>query len=519
MAVGTGPASSYDEVPYPTRAFPQTHPDNLAAIATLFGLAPPAVATCRVLELGCAAGGNLIPMAAAFPDAQFLGVDLSAVQIEQGKARVQELGLTNIELRHQSISDLTESDGLFDYIICHGVYSWVPASVRDAIIRVARENLSERGIAYISYNVFPGWRLRGALRDAILFHVEGETDPRRRIAMARQMLAQLADATDPATPYGQMFRKEVACFAEQQDHYLAHEYLELNNEPCYVADFIAKVRAGKLEFLTEANFNYTIAETFGPKNGPLLRELSGNRLDRMEQYIDFLSGRTFRQTLLVRCENAPSIQRNLDASRLDGLHINASFNPTPEKVDDLYVFKDAAGRTLTTPDPFVRDAVQRLAAKFPQTVTLQSLLKDTAGPIPASPQDEANVRDAVFKMAIAGICDLATEPVLAAAAPGVHPKALEIARVDAHSGRGWTTNMRHESIPLTLVQQAVLPALDGEHDEDGVRRQLEDAVRDGKIVFLKGGEPLREPADIDASIAEHLKSALETLARSGLLVA
>ena len=512
-------AKTYDDVPYDSRPFPQSHPARSAAIAQLFGLSPPSIRSGRVLELGCAAGGNLIPMAAAFPDAQFLGVDLSAVQIEQGKARVQELGLTNIELRHQSISDLTESDGLFDYIICHGVYSWVPASVRDAIIRVARENLSERGIAYISYNVFPGWRLRGALRDAILFHVEGETDPRRRIAMARQMLAQLADATDPATPYGQMFRKEVACFAEQQDHYLAHEYLELNNEPCYVADFIAKVRAGKLEFLTEANFNYTIAETFGPKNGPLLRELSGNRLDRMEQYIDFLSGRTFRQTLLVRCENAPSIQRNLDASRLDGLHINASFNPTPEKVDDLYVFKDAAGRTLTTPDPFVRDAVQRLAAKFPQTVTLQSLLKDTAGPIPASPQDEANVRDAVFKMAIAGICDLATEPVLAAAAPSVNPKALEIARVDARSGRGWTTNMRHESIPLTLVQQAVLPVLDGEHDEEGVRRQLEDAVRDGKIVFLKGGEPLREPAEIDASIAEHLKSALETLARSGLLVA
>ena len=91
--------------------------------------------------------------------------------------------------------------------------------------------------------------------------------------------------------------------------------------------------------------------------------------------------------------------------------------------------------------------------------------------------------------------------------------------MDARSGRGWTTNMRHESIPLTLVQQAVLPVLDGEHDEEGVRRQLEDAVRDGKIVFLKGGEPLREPAEIDASIAEHLKSALETLARSGLLVA
>ena len=213
-------AQTYDDVPYDSRPFPQSHPARSAAIAKLFGLMPPSIRKGRILELGCAAGGNLIPMAAMFPDAQFLGVDLSGVQIEQGRDRIRQLDLSNIELRHQSIADLGERDGLFDYIICHGVYSWVPASVRDAIMRVSRENLCEQGIAYISYNVFPGWRLRGALRDAILFHVEGESDPRRKVAMARKMLNQLAEASDATTPYGQMLRKEVASFNEQQDHYL-----------------------------------------------------------------------------------------------------------------------------------------------------------------------------------------------------------------------------------------------------------------------------------------------------------
>ncbi len=512
-------AQTYDDVPYDSRPFPQSHPARSAAIAKLFGLTPPVLKNGRILELGCAAGGNLIPMAAMFPDAQFLGVDLSVVQIEQGRERITELGLTNIELRHQSIADLSNTDGLFDYIICHGVYSWVPASVRDAIMRVCRENLNDNGIAYISYNVFPGWRLRGALRDAILFHVEGEPDPRRKVAMARQMLAQLAEASDASTPYGQMLRKEVASLREQQDHYIAHEYLELNNEPCYVADFIAKARSAKLEFLTEANFNFTIAETFGPQNGPLLRELSGNKLERMEQYIDFLSGRTFRQSLLVRQDIASMIQRFLDSSRLDGLHINASFNPVPEKNGDLFVFKDAAGRTLTTPNPFVRDAVQILAAKYPQTATLESLVAEAAGTETASAEDEASVRDAVFKMAIAGLCDLATEPVPACAAPGANPQASDLARADARSGRGWTTNMRHESVALTLVQQAVLPALDGKHDERDVQRVVAEAVSTGKIVFLKGGVPVLEQGEIDASIREHVKSALATLARSGLLVA
>ncbi len=512
-------AQTYDDVPYDSRPFPQSHPARSAAIARLFGLTPPNLRAGRVLELGCAAGGNLIPMAANFPEAQFLGVDLSAVQIAQGRARIAELGLNNIELRHQSISDLSAREGLFDYIICHGVYSWVPASVRDAIMRVSRENLSAHGIAYISYNVFPGWRLRGALRDAVLFHVEGEANPRRKVAMARQMLRQLADASDAATPYGQMLRKEFASFCDQQDHYIAHEYLELNNEPCYVADFIAKARAAKLEFLTEANFNYTIAETFGPQNGPLLRELSGNQLDRMEQYIDFLSGRTFRQSLLVQQEIAPAIQRSLDSSRLDGLHVHANFEATPQKAGDLYVFKDGAGRTLTTPNVFVRDAVQILTAKFPQTMTLEAMVAEAAGDKSATVDEESAVRDAVFKMAVAGLCDLATEPVLVGKRLAANPQALPLARVDALSGRGWTTNVRHESIALTLVQQAVLPALDGKHDEDDVRRVVAEAVRSGKIVFLKSGVPIQEQTEIDASIREHVQGALETLARLGLLVA
>ena len=94
-------AQTYDDVPYDSRPFPQSHPARSAAIAKLFGLTPPVLKNGRVLELGCAAGGNLIPMAAMFPDAQFLGVDLSVVQIEQGRERITELGLTNIELRHQ----------------------------------------------------------------------------------------------------------------------------------------------------------------------------------------------------------------------------------------------------------------------------------------------------------------------------------------------------------------------------------------------------------------------------------
>ena len=88
----------YDRVPYPGLPFAQTHPDRLATLAILFGLAPAPVTGCRVLELGCGDGGNLIPMAFEQPGSEFLGIDLARSGIEQGRRAIESLGLPNIRL-------------------------------------------------------------------------------------------------------------------------------------------------------------------------------------------------------------------------------------------------------------------------------------------------------------------------------------------------------------------------------------------------------------------------------------
>src|SRR5262249_48719711 len=154
----------YDVVPYHGNAYRESHPDHLATIARLFALAPPAVDTCRVLELGCASGANLIPMAVAVPGASFLGIDLSQRQVDDGRKTIEDLSLKNIELVHGSIEAIGDDHGLFDYIICHGVYSWVPRHVQDHILHVCSHNLAANGVAYVSYNTYPGWFLRGMVR-------------------------------------------------------------------------------------------------------------------------------------------------------------------------------------------------------------------------------------------------------------------------------------------------------------------------------------------------------------------
>ncbi len=149
-------AESYDHTPYAGNPYYYTHPGVMAAYGALYGLCPCDPAQCRVLELGCGDGNNIIPMAYEFPESYFSGIDLSPVQIGIGLKSIDSLGLKNIELFTRSIMDISEADGRFDYIIAHGVYSWVPSEVRKKILDICRSNLSDQGIAYISYNVLPG---------------------------------------------------------------------------------------------------------------------------------------------------------------------------------------------------------------------------------------------------------------------------------------------------------------------------------------------------------------------------
>jgi SAM-dependent methyltransferase len=196
------PGGDFNLVPYTSIAFPQSQPARLAALGILFGLSPPAVATARVLELGCAAGGNLIPLAARFASARFVGIDLSVRHVEEGRQRIAALGLDNIEIRQGDLATI-ELEESFDDIICHGVYSWVPPAARDAILRISSRNLTRGGLAYVSYNVFPGWRMRNVVRDIMLYHAGESGPPRERIAKARWVVEQMAKFTPQASPMDQ----------------------------------------------------------------------------------------------------------------------------------------------------------------------------------------------------------------------------------------------------------------------------------------------------------------------------
>src|SRR5262249_19395751 len=183
--------TSYDEIPYEGFTRFETHPDHLAALATLFGFSPPEVDNCRVLEIGCARGDNLIPMAVSLPGARLVGIDVSRRQIEHGRAAIAEMGLAGVELLEQSLTPVDAELGSFHYIIAHGVYAWVNPSVQERLLGLIAERLTPDGLAYVSYNTYPGWHMGSVVRDMMLYHARNVAERKEKLRQSRSFLQSL----------------------------------------------------------------------------------------------------------------------------------------------------------------------------------------------------------------------------------------------------------------------------------------------------------------------------------------
>jgi methyltransferase-like protein len=504
-------ALKYDLLPYASKPFPQSQPSRLAAIAKLFGLDVAPLAGARVLELGCAAGGNIIPHAVRFPDASFVGVDLARTQVAAGRARIAQLGLKNIEIRCQSFTEIGDELGEFDYIICHGVFSWVPPAVQDHIFRIIRARLSQVGVACISYNVLPGWRMIQPLRDAFLLQVPDHVDSLARVAQARDLLAFMSAATPDKGPYGDMLRAWNQRYAQLPDDYLAHEFLEEVNQPSTVREFVAHAGRHALGYLGECDLASMILENYGADVAAQVRARAQNDLVASEQHIDLISGRTFRQTLLIAAERMTSVRRSLDPTSVASLHFMTEGGLSLEPDGADHVLTDAMGRTLRTSSSAVAEGLERLVARFPSS----SSFEDCAGS--ANERDRQAILDALYRLMLAGMVTLSSEAVRAGDAAAPRPRAIDIARADAAEGGQSTTNLRHETTAIEPTVRALLPVMDGTRDHAALTSFLVDEARAGRLTFARDGQAITDAAGLQSVAADYLPAMLTWITNAALL--
>jgi methyltransferase-like protein/SAM-dependent methyltransferase len=520
--------TSYDEVPYVSLAFPQTHPFHLATMAKLMGVAAPAVETCRVLELGCASGDNLIPMALSLPNARFVGIDLSARQVKRGADAVRTLELPNIELRHADILSVDQSYGKFDYIVCHGIYSWVPQVVRDKILSIASDNLSPGGVAHISYNTLPGWHIRGMVRDMMKYHSDRFEGAATRIFQARALIDFLAQSAPTDTPYGIALRSELEAIRNQPDAYLFHEHLEEVNEALYFHEFARAASAKGLQYLGEADFTAMLVSNFSPQVADTLRKVAPDII-HMEQYMDFVRNRTFRQTLLVHA-NVP-VNRTLTGASVQGLHVSANAQPVSKAMSLAHgvpeQFRAPNGRSLNTPNAISKAAFVLLAERWPLGYRFEELVQvararadaDAGKPAPESlrEKDAEALGTDLLTCYTAGIIELRARGPRMAPVPSSRPRASPFARLRALEP-GNVVNLRHEPINLDAFNRHLLHLLDGKRDRDAIVAGLAEVVARGELEVRDKGELVTRGARLNSILREAVDENLIKLAKSGLLL-
>lgn len=476
---------SYEQLPYESGPHYPTHPDCLATIATLMGMRPTVVDRARVLELGCGNGGNLIPMAAAFPHSQFLGVDLSPRHITQGVALIQDAGLDNIELRTANILDLSEELGEFDYMICHGVYSWVPATVRDRILCICRDHLAPQGVAYVSYNTYPGWHFRGVAKDLLDFHTRNLGQPEERLAEARGLLNFLVTAIpDTETAYARVIRSEAEGFQREPDYYLVHEFLDEINQPFYFYQFVEAAAEKELQFLAEA-WHHTQLDELSPQVQRTIRDISPD-LIHIEQYLDFLQQRTFRRTLL--CHKAVSVRRSPTVEQVLAMSASAMAWPVAEDdqacQSDVVQFRTASNQVISTNHPAAKSVLSRLWELRPQCIAVPDLLRHVRSDLdclaPALSLKDADVVALLIRCFLGNSLMLHVHPPHIAGEISDRPRAAPLCRVQARRGQA-VTNQWHRQVQLNELDRQVLLRLDGTHDRQQLSGEIAQLVADGDL--------------------------------------
>jgi SAM-dependent methyltransferase len=424
--------------------------------------------------------------------------------------------------RTLNLTELDDRIGVFDYIICHGVYSWVPAPVRDRIMEICARNLAPNGVAYISYNIYPGWHFRGMVREMMRYHTQGITDPIAQVQQARALTDLIMRSATPQDgPYASYLREENKKLEKFRDTYLFHEYLEEENHPVYFHEFVAHAATAGLRYLSQAVFAFE-EFTLSPDFRQTISRL-GSDVIRREQYVDFVLNRAFRQTLL--CHTGLTTYEGPMPEAVRSLRLVAMArpeNPSPDLLSDAREpFITSYGNTLIIDEPLIKAALMVLYRLWPQSTGFEELWAATLDLLgrseTASEADRGELAAKLLECHRYQLVNFQTFEPPIASEPGGRPRATALTRRTA-AGGARIISLRNHIATIEEIDRLVLPLLDGSRDEAAVIEGLASAVAAGKLNLKSDGEPIVEPAAVRWALVPTVRSSLQRIADQALLI-
>lgn len=518
-------STPYDEVLYPAGLFPQTHPDRLATAAYLRGLSPAPTQRCRVLELGCGAANNLVAMAFQLPESEFVGVDLARIPIAWGQSLTAHLGLRNVTLQAMDLRDPDlERFGTFDFIIAHGVYSWVPDYVRKRILQICRDMLTKEGIGYVSYNAYPGCHFRDLVRHMMCFHTQKFEGVSEKATQARALVKFMAESRIKPDYYMEAFRTQLGRIVKYDDESLYHDDLNPLAQPFYFHEFMEEAERHDLQYVGEAVLDSSDRAQFTPETLQRMQELEGANEIVREQYKDFLCGTGFRQTLLCRRElrlaaafieeRIPDLFAMCDSVLLTG----------PETAGDAPVeFKTPGGGKFEISNSEWLAAFSYICSQWPCAVPFERILQQVRERGPKKVTDSGSAAEGAFlasglKESYAlGVISLRVRPPNVVNKVSERPAISRLAQAQLRLG-GSIASQLHASMKVPdRTGRYFLSLLDGTRDLEALAAEM--------IAFAKSIGQTLLPSDTDdegsleEKVRQRVKNNLVSLMRAGMLIA
>jgi SAM-dependent methyltransferase len=490
---------AYDEHPYTQHAYAETHPRRVAAVARLSRWEPPGLEGARVLELGCGRGGNLSPMAAGAPAMTFVGVDRSARQIADAERVAIGAALANVTFACSSFEAFDSPPGSFEFVVCHGVLSWIAPQARASLLERIARSLAPGGVAYVSFNVLPGWYERLGARDWLRFASSALGIPPDAAPRSLQWLSD--QASPERADYRRRLREIAGRLEETDPAYARHEYLAKEQSPLLVQSFLNEVSAAGLAYLGDAIPATTALELLPEE----VQEQAGALGEaETEQLVDFVRCTAFRRALLVRADEARTrawrLPRRLDGDGLRSLFIASRLRPCEANADarPFETFEDGV-QTVQVSNGVLRRALHELASHAPAALSFGALAaRATEGcaPPPSGMLDSLAAELLDLWLATSAIDLLAAPPALSAVA-GDRPVACPLARWQAMHG-GIITNRLHQEVQMPdAIVRWVLARLDG-------TRAQRDLAREARSLAGAGDATDAELAQLVAACVDRL---------------
>jgi len=396
----------------------------------------------------------------------------------------------------------------------------VPADVCDALLAAIGRLLAPHGVAFVSYLAVPGSYQREAVRSIMRYHTRALTDPREQVRQARAILRVIADGVKTQTHYSRWIANYLEEVERRPAEGVFHDELSAESTPLLFMEFVAHAAKHGLEFLSEAEYLVPVGPALTDEARALLAPLQQSRL-LQEQYLDFLEGRRFRQTLLCRA----GVGAALTPARADSLWVGSRARPSaPESAlatDDFVEFSSTSSSRVRVNEPADKAVLFALAAQPGSrpvpAVVAAAKARLAAAELPPEP-DEDRARMFLCRACMPGLVEFSWQRAPAATEVSVRPLAHPLARWQLRQGADSVINYSGRNVDVHgPLGRQLLSLLDGTRDHAALTAELRTFIAAQHGAARARGESADLPAPDDPTLPEQLRHSLSGLRSSELL--